>query len=482
MYVCTSHKILFLLCSRSFVFKVPKLLEGDFDPNKLHLQGCGAPIPIFRREGLAFHATYTLPYVLHTRTITKKRIVLFLLSRFPILCFVDRYKDSPDKSNFPIYNAWTIYRILRSIDSEDQELLGFNWEHSPIRALMTQCVGIPPPIIRKRKEESYNEPPQSVINDSIFKKDDAGGMEKKKASHAINDDNTQELKDVQSKIKKFLTRLVEHQICTQEELGAHQQLNRWKLPDGTIVECQCTNPVVCECVLLETKSDKYDSAVQLGISKKLQLEQMDEKKKQSLPSSMRSSASTLNSSSSKKKALNKLKRNRTADQEIEDALKDMHVAITTWSIGDISRKGAGRHDLVEKSSSSSSKKEEKEEKIDSNNKKDVIDESRMKQNSWQQGASSQNAAQRKEKAQSQSFVGKKGIIRQNVWGKRCNFTARTVAAGNERLEVYQVGISREIQEQLTIREKLQPFNRVFLMDLLRSNKIELVHDDTIGEM
>ncbi len=80
---------------------------GRFDPNKLDSQGCGAPVPILTRDGLRIYAKYRLVWT-----------------------------GDNDKRHWAKYNAWIVYCTFRAMRSEDIEILGFNWETSPPRALM----------------------------------------------------------------------------------------------------------------------------------------------------------------------------------------------------------------------------------------------------------------------------------------------------------------------------------------------------------
>ncbi|KRH94704.1 DNA-directed RNA polymerase I largest subunit [Pseudoloma neurophilia] len=54
---------------------------------------------------------------------------------------------------------------------------------------------------------------------------------------------------------------------------------------------------------------------------------------------------------------------------------------------------------------------------------------------------------------------KEGLFRQNMMGKRVNFTARTVISADPFIAVDEIGIPVEIAKKLTFPEKVTPFNR-----------------------
>ncbi len=58
---------------------------------------------------------------------------------------------------------------------------------------------------------------------------------------------------------------------------------------------------------------------------------------------------------------------------------------------------------------------------------------------------------------------------------------RTVAGGSHTLEVDEVGVPKEMAEKLTIGEKMQLYNKAFLMDKFRAGEIEIVFSIN-GEM
>lgn len=64
--------------------------------------------------------------------------------------------------------------------------------------------------------------------------------------------------------------------------------------------------------------------------------------------------------------------------------------------------------------------------------------------------------------------GKEGRLRGNLMGKRVDFSARTVITGDPNLELDQVGVPRSIARNLTYPERVTPFNRAYLSELVRN--------------
>ena len=58
----------------------------------------------------------------------------------------------------------------------------------------------------------------------------------------------------------------------------------------------------------------------------------------------------------------------------------------------------------------------------------------------------------------QRLTGKEGRIRQNLMGKRCDYTARTVISPDARLAVDEVGIPRDVASRLTVPMRVTPAN------------------------
>ncbi|WFD00426.1 DNA-directed RNA polymerase [Malassezia yamatoensis] len=68
--------------------------------------------------------------------------------------------------------------------------------------------------------------------------------------------------------------------------------------------------------------------------------------------------------------------------------------------------------------------------------------------------------------------GKEGRLRGNLMGKRVDFSARTVITGDPNLELDQVGVPRSIARNLTYPERVTPFNRAYLSELVRNGPNE----------
>ena len=71
--------------------------------------------------------------------------------------------------------------------------------------------------------------------------------------------------------------------------------------------------------------------------------------------------------------------------------------------------------------------------------------------------------------------GKRGRLRGNTMGKRCNFTARTVVTGDARLGLREVGVPKSIADNVTKRVKVSKLNQGYLMDLLKEGKVKTVY-------
>lgn len=71
--------------------------------------------------------------------------------------------------------------------------------------------------------------------------------------------------------------------------------------------------------------------------------------------------------------------------------------------------------------------------------------------------------------------GKRGRLRGNTQGKRCNFTARSVVTGDAMLGMREVGVPRSIADNVTKRVTVSTLNRPFLLDLLHKKKIKTVY-------
>lgn len=69
---------------------------------------------------------------------------------------------------------------------------------------------------------------------------------------------------------------------------------------------------------------------------------------------------------------------------------------------------------------------------------------------------------------------KTGLIRQNIMGKRADYTARSVVGPHPFLELDQVAIPLEIADKLTCPEYVTPFNKQHLSDLVEKGKAPYV--------
>ncbi len=68
--------------------------------------------------------------------------------------------------------------------------------------------------------------------------------------------------------------------------------------------------------------------------------------------------------------------------------------------------------------------------------------------------------------------GKEGRLRQNLMGKRVDFSARTVITGDPNLSLDEVGVPRSIARNLTFPEKVTPFNVDKLKALVKNGPTE----------
>src|SRR5437763_16285829 len=62
--------------------------------------------------------------------------------------------------------------------------------------------------------------------------------------------------------------------------------------------------------------------------------------------------------------------------------------------------------------------------------------------------------------------GKEGRLRQNLMGKRVDFSARTVITGDPNLSLDEVGVPRSIARNLTYPEMVTPYNMDHLNTLV----------------
>ena len=75
------------------------------------------------------------------------------------------------------------------------------------------------------------------------------------------------------------------------------------------------------------------------------------------------------------------------------------------------------------------------------------------------------------KSITERIKGKKGIIRNNLIGKRVNYSARTVISPDPRLQLNEVGVPVQIAMKLTIPENVNKDNIDFLKELVRSGPL-----------
>ena len=68
--------------------------------------------------------------------------------------------------------------------------------------------------------------------------------------------------------------------------------------------------------------------------------------------------------------------------------------------------------------------------------------------------------------------GKEGRLRGNLMGKRVDFSARTVITGDPNIELDQVGVPKSIARNLTYPERVTPYNRAYLSELVRNGPNE----------
>ena len=70
------------------------------------------------------------------------------------------------------------------------------------------------------------------------------------------------------------------------------------------------------------------------------------------------------------------------------------------------------------------------------------------------------------KALRQRLKGKEGRIRGNLMGKRVDFSARTVITADPNLGIHQVGVPRSVAMNLTVPDRVTPFNHAQLTQLV----------------
>ncbi|GMF25445.1 unnamed protein product [Phytophthora lilii] len=72
----------------------------------------------------------------------------------------------------------------------------------------------------------------------------------------------------------------------------------------------------------------------------------------------------------------------------------------------------------------------------------------------------------------QRLRGKEGRIRGNLMGKRVDFSARTVITADPNIDIDQVGVPRSIAMNLTVPERVTPFNMNYMHQLIANGPLE----------
>jgi DNA-directed RNA polymerase beta' subunit len=386
-----------------------KSIEGYFDSEHYCRFGCGAPVGEYDRNRLSIHAKFRAVY----------------------------RGDLSKKNNFPVYNSWRIYEVLRSMPPDQQELLGFDPVHSPIRSLFIQRLLVPPPCVRRKKEDT-----------------------KKNGSQ---DDNTQALREVQIRSRKFMNKLKDLGIQTQSDLGSVNQHNFWVLsPPGTPcicpkgrkcgcqaqpreIECVCDeDQPMCRCIpeiyrlhttttTTTTSSDTTTTAAANPIPNKI----TDEKSLEISPKKNPPDVEII-----------KEKNKRGINKNWRQLLFDTENAVIIYTIGEINKKGAARKD------------------------------GNSTVSPWMATSGAANATGKKDRAITARFGGKHGRVRGTMYGKRCDKTARTVGSGDLYQRLDEVSVPEEIAQTLTVCEIYQPFNGARLTDRIRSGSVPYVQNKT----
>lgn len=453
--------------------------EGDFKMSELKTFGCGAPIPRYRRTD---KGTILADYVLD-------------------------WKGDPRKSIWPKHNGWHLYRMLCNVSPEVHELFGHDYRLSHMRSMMMTNLLIPPPIIRQKRDE---------------KKHTSGSS----SSHAPNlDEMSTELRDVLMKQKKLMNRFHKDGVMTHEDLPSHGMTVTWITENGTRVKCECTDALICQCILkdrylVKHKSLSPSTEVMLQTivtpakyamieAERKEFEDLEKKRlailfppvlepkafysleekeqihkredaqtmwiqnKHRIPLDLLASRrpflasssradifhhhrhhpSNLQRSQQKSSAAPKAAGNLFGLSSYSDSkpwellADDYNEALITYTIGELNRKGVGR----------------KEQKSNAS--------------PWAAGASQQNAAQKRGQSLITPLVGKKGLIRGAIHGRRLNLTARSVAQGSMFIEIDQVSVPSEVAKTLTISAPLQKYNQAHLIDLMRSSRVEFIRTE-----
>lgn len=100
-----------------------------------------------------------------------------------------------------------------------------------------------------------------------------------------------------------------------------------------------------------------------------------------------------------------------------------------------------------------------------------------------QPAAKQRGGKKVLKTIRQRLVGKGGRVRQNLMGKRVDFSARTVITADPNLSIDRVGVPRSIAANLTIPERVTRYNLERLQRLVANGPVEhpgakyIIHED-----
>ena len=77
------------------------------------------------------------------------------------------------------------------------------------------------------------------------------------------------------------------------------------------------------------------------------------------------------------------------------------------------------------------------------------------------------------------LVSKTGLVRNNLMGKRVNFSARTVITPDATLKVDEMAIPPEIAQILTFPERVTSYNILYLTELVNNNKANCIKKEKI---
>lgn len=83
-----------------------------------------------------------------------------------------------------------------------------------------------------------------------------------------------------------------------------------------------------------------------------------------------------------------------------------------------------------------------------------------------------STAKKPVKSIKQRLKGKEGRFRQNLMGKRVDFSARSVVSPDSNLELDELGVPRKLADELTIPEEVNQVNLKRMIELGRLGKIK----------